>query len=433
VRQLKAAAIEDQSELVVALFRTAFLFSLIFARGARTQYSDGPAVWADVVVALACFYNLAILILYWREVHFRAEREITVAVDLVLVTLCVGGTGGIGSPLFPLYYMVVIVGGHWFDLYGGLATAAGASGLYLLVALFDGGAPGLPIHRFLAALVGNVPFLFLIALIVGYMSRAIRAEQRRTARHEQELAMARRIQQDLLSATLPPTPGYDIAYRVEPASEIGGDYFDVMVMGPGRVGICVADVAGRSISAAQHLSLFKFVIHATAPGAQSPVEVAERANELLAPHLQEDMFVAMFFGVLDVPSGRFEYVNAGHTPPLLGTLGSDQYEELTTGGIVLGAVDCPRYKSAERTLRPGHILVMCTDGVETARDQTGEMYGAGRVREALVASATAGARQIADAIVQDVEQFARNERDDDLTVAVVKVTAPEEDTGAAEA
>ena len=412
---------EDRSELVVALFRMAFILSLLVARGVTTRERGTVGLWADVIVALASFYNLGILIAYWREVYFRRQRELTVAIDLVLVTLSVLSTGGASSYLFPMYYMVVIVGSYWFNMSGGLATAAGASVLYLAAVLLDGASAEPRVYRLAVALVGSVPFLFLIALIVGYMSRAIRAEQMRTARHEQELAMARRIQHGLLSTSFPPTPGYDIAYRIEPASEIGGDYFDVLAIGPGRVGICIADVAGRSISAAQHLSLFKFIIHATAPGRESPVEVARRVNELLMPHLQADMFIAMVYGVLDISSGRFEYVNAGHTPPLLYTVGPDDCEEMTTGGIVLGALDEPRYQSRVRTLRDGQILVLCTDGVETSRDKAGEIYGIRRIRETMKEAAGDSARGIADAIVEGVQQFDGGDGEDDLTVAVVKV------------
>ncbi len=419
---------QERSELVVALFRTAFLVSLLFARAITPRVHGGAEFATDAIVALACFYNLGILISYWRELHFRRERELTVAIDLFLVTVCVWGTGGIESYLFPLYYMVVIVGSYWFDVFGGLLAAGAASVLYLTVVSLGGTPEGYDIQPVVIALVGHVPFLLLIALIVGYMSQAIRAEQELTARHEQEMLMARRIQQELLATHFPPTPGYDIAYRIEPADEIGGDYFDVISLGADRVGICIADVAGRSISAAQHLSLFKFVIHVTAPNWESPRDVAERVNALLLPHLQEDMFIAMFYGVLHISSGRFEYVNAGHTPPLLYGGDGDVFEEMTTGGIVLGALDEPHYRLGVRMLRSGQTLVLCTDGVETARSETGELFGTWRVREAVVQSGKGTASAIADAIVESVQQFRRSNGEDDVTVAVVKIL-PQDSSG----
>ncbi len=418
---LRDKQIQERSELVVALFRMAFLLSLLFARAITPRAGGGAEFATDALVALACFYNLGILISYWRELHFRRERELTVAIDLLLVTACVWGTGGVGSYLFPLYYMVVIVGSYWFDVPGGLLTAGAASVLYLTVVSLTGAPQEYDIQPVMVALVGHVPFLFLIALIVGYMSQAIRSEQELTARHEQEMLMARRIQQELLATHFPQTPGYEIAYRIEPADEIGGDYFDVIELGADRVGICIADVAGRSISAAQHLSLFKFVIHVTAPNWESPRDVAERVNSLLLPHLQEDMFIAMFYGVLYISSGRFEYVNAGHTPPLLYGGDGDVFEEMTTGGIVLGALENPRYRLGVRMLRGGQTLVLCTDGVETARNEAGELFGTWRVREAVVRSGNGSARAIADAIVESVQQFHRRNGEDDVTVAVVKI------------
>jgi len=268
-----------------------------------------------------------------------------------------------------------------------------------------------------------VPAYFLVlSLSVGIMLRAyvVRETERRAV--EQELAVARKVQQDLLPKTPLVADGVQVAGTNLPCFAVGGDYFDYFALGDGKVALAIGDVAGKGVPAALLMSKLQATLRGECSHEVPVPEVPERANRLLMESMEgSGKFVTFFYGALDPATRTLRYANAGHNPPMLLRSGGE-LELLETGGLLLGIFPHATYEEGIVTLHPGDVIVLFTDGVTEAEDRHKGQFGEDRLTKLLREAQGGSAREIGDRICQEVLKFSKGlQMTDDITVVVVKV------------
>src|SRR5215218_3900422 len=259
------------------------------------------------------------------------------------------------------------------------------------------------------------------ALRVAQLVREQKAEAATRQRFEQELEVARLIQQNFLPRELPDLPGWQIAAYYRPAREVGGDFYDVIPLPDGRVGFVVGDVTDKGVPAALVMSATRSVLRASAQRLIEPGEVLERLNEHLCPDMPEKMFVTCLYGVLDPASGHLRFANAGHDLPYVKT--ADGVVELRARGMPLGLMPGMAYEEKETVLRPGESVLLHSDGVVEAHDPSRAMYGFPRLKETVAASG--GGQVLIDRVIAELEAFtgAEAEQEDDITMVTLERSA----------
>lgn len=239
-------------------------------------------------------------------------------------------------------------------------------------------------------------------------------------RIENELQVARRIQERLLPSAAPRAKGLEIAGHYDPAREVGGDYFDHVGVDDRRVLLAIADVSGKSVPAALIMSGFRAALLSQDLARIEPAPLASRLNDLLHQSLDPGKFVTAFFGFLDGETGRLAYVNAGHNPPvLLRTDGS--HEWLDRGGTILGILPGTPYQQGEAILAPGDLVALYTDGVTEGAAPGGEQWGDDRLLDVLRGGASLTAAQLARGIADEVRAFEGEQgATDDITLVIAR-------------
>jgi len=293
-------------------------------------------------------------------------------------------------------------------------TTFGAIVLYLLAAQLFTTAGGVMIDVV-------PPVLMIGAISLGHLLRGyvIRDRQRRAS--EQELAVARRIQQDLLPHGVLAVEGAEVSGINRPCFAVGGDYFDYFRLEDGRVALAIADVAGKGVPAAILMSNLQAILRAeTARGASVPHVPSQANKQLMDSMAGNSKFVTFFYGAYDPVARRLSYSNAGHNPPLV-VRKDGRIEELAAGGLIPGVFALADYDEAVVDLEPGDTVVLFTDGVTEAEDRHG-MYGDERLHALLRRERGGSAADIADAICKYVDRFSHGlHQTDDVTVVVVKL------------
>ena len=259
-----------------------------------------------------------------------------------------------------------------------------------------------------------------VAVERARLTRAL-LERRRL---EKELAIAREIQLSFLPKQAPDIPGFDLAGATRPHAEVGGDYYDFIRVSEGRLGLSIADSAGKGIPAALLMAGFRMSLLAEIRNEFSIRAVMRKVNSLLFESTERDKFVTAFYCVLDIRNRALIFTNAGHNPPLL--LHPDgRIESLLEGGVALGVLPDAQYEDRPLALRDGDVLLLYTDGVSEAESPTGEQYGQRQLEQALVRLRDRPAREILEAVIDDVLAWAGERgQNDDLTLMVVKVLSP---------
>jgi sigma-B regulation protein RsbU (phosphoserine phosphatase) len=264
--------------------------------------------------------------------------------------------------------------------------------------------------------------LSILATQVGIAVRNARLHEEAVARKivDQELAMARSIQEAILAGNRPSPDGLDLAALSLPSRQVGGDYHDLISLSRGRLGVAIGDVSGKGVPAALLMSMLHAGLHAQVNGAAAVAEVARRMNRILYHATSHEKYATFFFGIFDPVDGRFLYTNAGHNLPLVlhrdGTI-----DRLREGGLVLGVMEDASYREASIPVGAGDLLVLYTDGVTEATDRKGEEYGEARLVETVRRHAGLGAAEIVRAVREDVAAFSRAPGfDDDFTLIVVR-------------
>lgn len=239
-------------------------------------------------------------------------------------------------------------------------------------------------------------------------------------RKRTELNIARDIQTSFLPEQVPRIAGFEIAASCAPANEIGGDFYDFINIDDSRTGLAIADVSGKSVSAALFMALSRSVLRSNTLWGADVKSVIGKTNSQIAEDSKSGMFVTLFYGVLDVKEKTLTYVNAGHNPPILIDGEAGEVSMLKTGGIALGALDDARYDEAVLKLSPGSVLVLYTDGV-TEAVRGDELFGEERLIEAVKRSKRLSAKEILGHIEGEVAGFSTGAQADDMTLVVLKV------------
>jgi sigma-B regulation protein RsbU (phosphoserine phosphatase) len=238
-----------------------------------------------------------------------------------------------------------------------------------------------------------------------------------------ELNVATKIQASMLPNIFPPFPSrkeFDIYASMLPAKEVGGDFYDFFLIDENTLAVLIADVSGKGVPAALFMVIAKTLIKNNAQNGSSPKEVFEKVNNLLCINNEESMFVTVFMGYLDIPTGKFTCVNAGHNPPLIKR--GDEFNWLKIKrGLVLGGMENISYIEEEMTLKPGDMVYFYTDGVTEAINSEEEFFSDDRLFEAVVACKDQGVREFAVSIKQEVDAFVQDaEQADDITMLVMR-------------
>src|ERR671921_501864 len=213
------------------------------------------------------------------------------------------------------------------------------------------------------------------------MGQRLEQEERERERIEQELSVARRIQQASLPKEVPEPEGWQIAPYYQPAREVGGDFYDFHLLADGRVGLMVGDATGKGVPAALVMSTTCGMLRAVSQALDysSPGEMLQRVNEALVPSIPANMFVTCFYAILDPESGSLRYANAGHDLPYL--YRNSAAEELRARGMPLGLMPGMGYEEKQTILEAGEAALLYSDGLVEAHDPKGEMFGFPRLRE----------------------------------------------------
>ncbi len=269
------------------------------------------------------------------------------------------------------------------------------------------------------------PFWDVLTRNLTWHSRV--AEARERERIEQELRVARRIQQASLPKEVPEPEGWQITPFYQPAREVGGDFYDFFELEDGRVGVVVGDATGKGVPAAlvgsATSSTLRAVAQALAPS--SPGEVLAQVNEALLARIPPNMFVTCFYAILDPESGSLRYANAGHDLPYLRRRsGGDDAEELRARGMPLGLMPEMGYEEKAASLSEGESVLFYSDGLVEAHDPEGEMFGFPRLR-ALVAEHGEEERSLGDFLMDELYSFVGEgwEQEDDITLVMLRRSA----------
>jgi serine phosphatase RsbU (regulator of sigma subunit)/anti-sigma regulatory factor (Ser/Thr protein kinase) len=238
---------------------------------------------------------------------------------------------------------------------------------------------------------------------------------------EQELGTARSIQHALLPKDLPKLEGWKIAYHYQPAREVGGDFYDFLRLGDGRVGLVIGDVSGKGIAAALVMANTQSVLRAVARrGDIAPGQVLAEANEVLYAYIPAGTFVTCFYGVLDPESGRLVYANAGHDPPC--GRRERRVDELRARGMPLGLMPNMFYEEKEAVLAAGDDLLLYSDGLVEAHDPEGEMFGFARLRKLTSVYGADGGEDLVGFLLAELTSFTGEDREqeDDITLVTLE-------------
>lgn len=256
------------------------------------------------------------------------------------------------------------------------------------------------------------------AFRVAQLIRQQQLEVQARERIEQELRVARLIQQTLLPRELPRLPGWQVFAHYQPAQAVGGDFYDFIYFGDGRLGIIIGDVTDKGVPAALVMATTRAVLRSAAQRSSSPGDVLQHANDLLCPDMPPKMFVTCLYAMLDPASGRLQYANAGHDLPYWRTAAGVQ--EVRVTGMPLGLLPGMRYEESEIVLQPGESVLLYSDGLVEAHNVRREMFGFPRLRS--LVEQHPGGQALIGFLLNELASFTGPdwEQEDDTTLVMIE-------------
>ena len=276
-------------------------------------------------------------------------------------------------------------------------------------------------YRELSELAGSIDTMETD--MVKYMENlmSVTAEKQRIST---ELSLATRIQTAMLPHVFPPFPErteFDIYASMNPAKEVGGDFYDFFLIDNDHLGLVMADVSGKGVPAALFMMASKIILQSCAMLGGSPAEILTKTNEAICSNNQEEMFVTVWLGILEISTGKLTAANAGHEYPVIRNAGGRFELFKDKHGFVIGGMSGAKYREYEIQMEPGSKLFLYTDGVPEATDADKNMFGTDRMVDALNAEPEASpegilknVRSAVDSFVKEAEQF------DDLTMLCIE-------------
>jgi serine phosphatase RsbU (regulator of sigma subunit)/anti-sigma regulatory factor (Ser/Thr protein kinase) len=269
-------------------------------------------------------------------------------------------------------------------------------------------------RKLLASLAGQVAPAMRVAQLVQEQQ----AEAKERERMQQELRVAALIQQTLLPKELPQIDGWTIDALYRPAREVGGDFYDFLDLGDGRLGIIVGDVTDKGVPAALVMAICRSMLRSAAQRHHEPGAVLADVNDGLVDEIPPAMFVTCLFLVLDLDTGALTLANAGQNLPYIRT--ADGVAELRATGMPLGLMPGMAYEERTFRLADGDVMVLSSDGITESHDPSGQMYGFGRLMARVATTGASGSA--VKGIIDDLEAFTGGDVDqeDDITLVVVR-------------
>jgi serine phosphatase RsbU (regulator of sigma subunit) len=252
-----------------------------------------------------------------------------------------------------------------------------------------------------------------VALLVGERDASLRERER----IDNEMRVARLIQERFFPKELPDIPGWEIYAYTQAAREVGGDFYDFVELSDGRLAIVAGDVTGKGVPAALVMASTRSMLRSEAPRLENPGRILSHVNEVLIRDIPEQMFVTCLCVILDPSNGRIVFANAGHNLPYLRTDGEVMEKRAT--GLPLGLMPGIRYDEVEATIDPGTTVVLHSDGLAEARNDSKEMFGFHRVKSSLQRAPEPSV--VIEQLLADLASFTGEdwEQDDDITLAVI--------------
>ena len=233
---------------------------------------------------------------------------------------------------------------------------------------------------------------------------------------ENELNVASKIQQSILPTEFPWEGDFAAFASMEPAKEVGGDFYDVIYLGQDRVGFAIADVSDKGVPAALFMMSSRTLLKGSAIGKYEPGEVLKEVNDLLCEGNEAMMFVTLLYAVYDRTTGKLTYANGGHCTPYVRRSDGSVIDLPLTGGMALGILDGQDYYQDSFDLLPGDTVFFYSDGVSEAMNREGEEFGLERMAEVLSRVPTDDPRAVNDAVFEAVRAFAGDTpQSDDIT------------------
>jgi predicted ester cyclase len=262
------------------------------------------------------------------------------------------------------------------------------------------------------------PFWEVLTRNLTWRSRVAEAQERE--RLEQELQVARQIQQALLPEATPELDGWELTTYYEPAREVGGDFYDFLELEDGRLGLVVGDATGKGMPAALVMATTRGMLRAVVQSVESPGEVLARVNEALVAEIPPNMFVTCLYAILDPKSGSLSYANAGHDLPYLRRHYGEGAHELRAAGMPLGMMPEMSYEEKETSLGEGDRVLFYSDGLVEAHDPKREMFGFPRLQRLVAEHAEEGTLE--DFLMEELYSFVGEgwEQEDDITLLTLE-------------
>jgi Stage II sporulation protein E (SpoIIE) len=415
-----------QKTLVFVFACAMSLAGIVWGFLAYLVYQSALAALPPFGYAILSLVNVVIFALIRR---FRLFSFIQLFLTLVLPVLMMVSLGGFVNGSATMLWSLIaplgalVVAGRrqatlWFLAFLGLVLLSG----FL--------EPAIRPTRDVPLLVQTIFFVMNISgvsavafiLLSYFVGQRKKLQDLERAYLQQELSTARDIQQALLPKDVPQLEGWKIACRYQPATEVGGDFYDFLELEDGRLGLVVGDATGHGMPAALVMATARSMLRAVAQASGSPGEVLRRANEPLFTDIPPNMFITCFYAILDPESGSLTYANAGHDLPYLHRNGGA--EELRARGMPLGLMPGMSYEEQEVTLEAGDSALFYSDGLVEAHDhQRREMFGFPRLRELVAEHGEDGS--LGDLLLEELYAFTGDgwDQEDDITLVTLRRAA----------
>jgi serine phosphatase RsbU (regulator of sigma subunit) len=259
------------------------------------------------------------------------------------------------------------------------------------------------------------------AVQVAQLVRQQQQQAQERERIEQELRVARLIQQTLLPKHVPDRPGYEVAAYYQPAREVGGDFYDFLDLDDGRLGLVVGDVTDKGVPAALVMATTRTMLRASAQRYDSPGAVLKRVNDVIVTDIPPNMFITCLYAILDTETGRLQFANAGHDLPYRRSSSAGGAEELRATGMPLGLLPGMNYEEKEIVLERGDSVLFYSDGLVEAHDPERDMFSFPRL-QGLVGAHRSGGQEMVNFLLSELSRFVGEdwEQEDDITLVTLE-------------